>query len=55
MQSEIAEEGSDFEEEQDLVALNQRHSIKNRSTCVLYPDAIIRAIWDISLFVLIVY
>ena len=59
-ESDGAEEDhkSDFEEEQDLALLHtmdQRNSLKHNSIFLLYPDAATRAVWDISLFVLIIY
>lgn len=39
------------------MALDQRDSLnnKNKGMFVLYPDAVTRAIWDVSLFILIIY
>ena len=41
--------------EDDILELKQQQSLKIRSRFVMVPDHIIRACWDIVLFVMIVY
>jgi hypothetical protein len=54
----MSEKGdSDVEEEENAIIANkERGNLKLKiSFAVLYPDSPLRAIWDISLFLTIVY
>jgi len=48
-------DGENLDENERILENNQRANLKNKGFMVIYPDSSIRAIWDISLFMMIVY
>ena len=50
-----SDDDNNIDENDRIYENNQRASMKDKGFLVIYPDSIIRAVWDITLFFMIVY
>jgi hypothetical protein len=48
------EEDTDLDDQDEVIEESKRNSV-SKNCCLIYPDATMRAVWDISLFTCIIY